>query len=115
MTDYTVIFGPQGYSQIVGGKEEIRTLYRDLFSRPDFKMNWTPMSAHLLHSGETGYTTGTFHWVMPNTSCSCVNDWHGTYLAVWDKEGFQRGKWKLKALFPSAEGKSVSCGCSALK
>jgi ketosteroid isomerase-like protein len=70
MMDYTVIFGTQGESQIVSGKEEIRTYYRELFSRPDFKMNWTPMSAQLLPTGATGYTRGTFHWVMPNNRCT---------------------------------------------
>src|SRR6185312_5929428 len=113
MMDYTVIFGTQGESQIVGGKEEIRTYYRDLFSRPDFKMNWTPISAQLLPTGATGYTTGTFHWVMPNSTCNCVNDWHGTYLAAWEKEGLPGGKWKLKALFPSADANSMSCGCGS--
>jgi ketosteroid isomerase-like protein len=48
MMDDTVIFGPQGYSQIVSGKEQIRIFYQELFSMPDFKMNWTPMSAYVL-------------------------------------------------------------------
>ena len=99
MTDSTVIFGPEGYSQIAGGKDAIAAYYRDLFSRPDFRLSWKPMSAQLLPTGTTGYTTGTFHWVMPNNQCRCVNDWHGTYLAVW--ESYAGGKWRLKALFPS--------------
>jgi ketosteroid isomerase-like protein len=112
MMDYTVIFGPQGYSQIVSGKEQIRTFYQELFSMPDFKMNWTPMSAQLLPSRATGYTRGTFHWIMPNSRCKCVNDWHGTYLAVWEEEN-PGGKWKLKALFPSVDANSVGCGCGS--
>jgi len=113
MMDYTVIFGPQGYSQIVSGKEEIRAYYRDLFSTQEFKVEWTPVSAHLLPSGATGYTTGTFHWVMPNKSCKCVSDWHGTYLAVWEKEQSTGVQWKIKALFPSADPNSLSCGCGS--
>lgn len=109
MMDYSVIFGPQGYSQIVSGKDEIRAFYRSLFSMPDFEMTWTPMRAQLLPSGTTGYTTGTFHWVMPNATCKCVNEWRGTYLAVWEVEIPGR-KWKLKALFPSAEGNMLGCG-----
>lgn len=112
MTDHTVIFGPQGYSQIASGKEQIRTFYQELFSMPDFKMNWTPMSAQILPSGATGYTRGTFHWIMPNSKCKCVNDWHGSYLAVWEEEN-PVGKWKLKALFPSVDANSVSCGCGS--
>ena len=112
MMDYSVIFGPQGYSQIVAGKEQIRTFYQELFSMPDFAMNWTPMSAQILASGSTGYTRGTFHWIMPNSRCKCENDWHGTYLAVWEEEN-PGGKWKLKALFPSVDAKSVGCGCGS--
>ena len=38
---------------------------------------------------------------------------HGTYLAVWEREPCpDPGPWKLKALFPSAEEGSVSCGCA---
>ncbi len=113
MMDSTVVFGPPHSSQRIVGSEEIKTYYRDMFAVPDFKMSWTPRVAQVLPSRQTGYTKGTFHWVMPNAKCHCVNDWHGTYLAVWEEEECPKGKWKLKALFPSAEEDSLGCGCGS--
>jgi ketosteroid isomerase-like protein len=112
MMESTVVFGPPRSVQHIVGKEEIRNYYRDMFGMPDFNMSWTPMSAQILPTGTTGYTRGTFHWFMPNDVCKCVNDWHGTYLAVWEEESLD-GHWKLKALFPSLDTKSVSCGCGS--
>jgi ketosteroid isomerase-like protein len=111
--DSTVIFAPQHYSGNLDGKEAIRTRYQDLFATPDFKMNWRPTSAQVLPSGATGYTKGTFHWVIPYSPCKCVSDWHGTYLAVWEEEDSAGGKWKLKALLPSLDATSSSCGCGS--
>jgi ketosteroid isomerase-like protein len=113
MMDSTVIFAPQHYSGNLDGKEAIRSRYRDLFTMSDFKMDWTPMSAQILPSTATGYTKGTFHWVIPNSPCKCVNDWHGTYLAVWEEENSAAGKWKHKALLPSLDATSLSCGCGS--
>jgi ketosteroid isomerase-like protein len=112
MMDSTVIFGPPHTAQRIVGSEEIRDYYRDMFAMPDFKMSWTPRTARLLPSGQTGYTRGTFHWVSPNYKCHCVNDWRGTYLAVWEQES-PRDEWKLKALFPSVEEGSSGCGCGS--
>ena len=112
MMDSTVIFAPQHYSGNLDGKEAIRSRYRDLFTMPNFKMDWIPMSAQLL-STATGYTKGTFRWVIPNSPCKCANDWHGTYLAVWEEENCAGGKWKLKALLPSLDPTSLSCGCGS--
>lgn len=113
MMDSTVVFGPPGSGQRIVGREEIRSYYRDMFSMPDFSMNWTPKAAQLFPTGTTGFTKGTFHWVSPNYKCHCVNDWHGTYLAVWEEERCPGGEWKLKALFPSLDQSSVSCGCGS--
>ena len=112
MMDSTVLFGPPYYSELIVGREEIRNYYRKMFSSPGFKMNATPRVAEVLPSGQTGYTRGTFHWVIPNDKCHCINDWHGTYLAVWEEES-PKGKWKLKALFPSTEDGSLGCGCGS--
>lgn len=113
MMDSTVVFGPPHSAQRIVGREEIRNYYRDMFGMPDFNMSWTPSTAQLLPSGQTGYTMGTFHWVSPNYKCRCVNDWHGTYLAVWEEEQCPGGQWKLKALFPSPEEGSSGCGCGS--
>jgi len=113
MMDPTVIFGPPHSAQRIVGKEEIRSYYREMFAMPDFNMSWTPETAEVLSSGRIGYTKGTFHWVSPNYRCHCVNDWRGTYLAVWEEEQCPQGEWKLKALFPSLEEGSVSCGCGS--
>jgi ketosteroid isomerase-like protein len=112
MMEPTVIFGTQHTDQRIVGKEEIRGYYRDLFSIPDFRMTWMPTTARILASGMTGYTEGTFHWVIPNTQCKCVNDWRGTYVAIWEEEDHAGGNWKLKALSPSVDDSSRSCGCA---
>jgi ketosteroid isomerase-like protein len=113
MMDATVVFGPPHSAQRIVGRAEIRNYYRDMFGMPDFNMSWTPRTAQLLPSRETGYTMGTFHWVSPNYKCHCVNDWRGTYVAVWEEENCPGGTWKLKALFPSLEKGSSSCGCGS--
>jgi ketosteroid isomerase-like protein len=112
MMDSTVIFGPPTSAQRIVGKEEIQDYYRTFFAMPNFRMSWTPKKAVILPSGETGYTSGTFHWILPNPGCHCVNDWKGTYLAVWELDSHISGEWKLKALFPSIEGGS-GCGCAS--
>jgi ketosteroid isomerase-like protein len=113
MMETTVIFGPPNSLWRLAGKEEIQHYYREAFAMPDFSMRWTPKSAQLLPSGNTGYTTGTFQWVSKEGKCHCLNDLHGTYLAVWEREPCpDPGPWKLKALFPSAEAGSVACGCA---
>jgi ketosteroid isomerase-like protein len=113
MMETTVIFGPPNSLTRVVGKEEIERQYREMFAMPDFTMRWTPKTAQLLPSGNTGYTTGTFQWLSTDGTCHCRNDLHGTYLAVWEKEPCPGlGPWKLKALFPSAEEGSVGCGCA---
>jgi ketosteroid isomerase-like protein len=113
MMDSTVIFGPPTSAQRIVGKEEIQSYYRTFFAMPDFSMRWMPQKAVILPSGETGYTSGTFHWILPNHGCNCINDWKGTYLAVWELDSRISGKWKIKALFPSIEKGSTSCGCGS--
>jgi ketosteroid isomerase-like protein len=113
MMEPTVIFGVQHTDQRIAGKQEIRAYYHDLFAMSDFQMSWVPTKARLLPSRMTGYTVGTFHWVIPNSQCKCVNDWHGTYVAIWEEEARAGGNWKLKALFPSTDRASVGCGCGS--
>jgi ketosteroid isomerase-like protein len=112
MMDSTVIFGPPTSAQRIVGREEIQDYYRTFFEMSDFRMSWIPKSASILRSGNTGYTRGTFHWILPNRGCNCVNDWKGTYLAVWELDSRISGKWKLKALFPSVDG-GTGCGCGS--
>jgi ketosteroid isomerase-like protein len=112
--DSTVIFWYNSPMR-TSGPDEIRRHFQELFATPGFVMTWTPQTAELLPTGVTGYTTGTFHWVIPNPGCRCAADWHGTYLAVWERKPCPdlNPPWKLKALFPSlGEGSIGGCGCA---
>jgi len=114
MMDSTAIFWYNS-SLRTSGPQEIQSHFRELFATPGFVMAWTPQTAELLPSGMTGYTKGTFHWVIPNEGCHCAADWHGTYLAVWERKPCPNldAPWKLKALFPSLEEGSVGgCACA---
>jgi ketosteroid isomerase-like protein len=111
--DSTVIFWYNSPMR-TSGPQEIQSYFRQLFATPGFLMTWIPQTAELLPSGMTGYTKGTFHWVIPNPGCHCAADWHGTYLAVWERKPCPDldPPWKLKALFPSLEEGSIGgCGC----
>jgi hypothetical protein len=100
MMDYSVILGPQGYSQIVQWHRENSRLLSGIILDARFqneldtdkRTNTTPLARLAI---QEEHSIG-----------------HGTYLAVWEAEN-PGGHWKVKALFPSVDAQSVSCGCGS--
>jgi ketosteroid isomerase-like protein len=75
------------YSMPVSGKDSIIKL---LEAHPDsnYKLTWVPIRAEVAHSGEMGFTYGTYALVIKN-----VGHEEGTYCTVWKKD--KDKKWKF--------------------
>jgi len=81
---------PQG--NIHRGKEELRKLWANEFAKLDYSLTWQLNEAHVAHSGDIGYTSGS--WDMKFTSKAGKQiEYHGTYLSIWKKQS--DGKWKV--------------------
>jgi ketosteroid isomerase-like protein len=74
------------------GKTAIATATASAFAIPDFKLEWYPKQIAVAHSGELGYTTGTYTWTFKDASGKPASD-KGKYLTVWKKQ--QDGSWKV--------------------
>jgi ketosteroid isomerase-like protein len=94
----------------VAGQESIRKFLADCLAIPGVTITLKPNSAHLLPSGQAGYTTGTYDWVMPNDLCHCTNEFRGTYITVWSLG--HDAQWKVKS-FTLVEVAGSVCGCAA--
>ena len=105
----TVVISLSEPMQPVGGTENVRKHFASLFAIPGFTMKWEPDSAYIFSSGITGYTTGRYTIVTPNSLCRCTNTEYGSYVSVWRRP--EGGEWKVKAFIPSLEG-GMGCGCS---
>jgi ketosteroid isomerase-like protein len=93
----------------VAGREAIRKFMTDYFSVPGLTITLKPNAAHLSPSGQAGYTTGSYDWVVPNVACHCTNEFRGTYITVWSL-GYD-AQWRVKS-FTVFEGSGHGCGCA---
>ena len=77
----------RSFSMPVKGKDSVINLFK---AHPDstIKLSWIPIYADVAHSGDLGYTYGTYSITLNGT------DTHGgTYCTIWKKDG--TGKWKF--------------------
>jgi ketosteroid isomerase-like protein len=75
---------------IATGKDALaKTIARD-FAGGD--LTWHGNKAGVARSGDLGYTTGTYEWVLKSSSGKLATD-KGKYLTVWKKE--PDGSWKV--------------------
>ncbi|HUN63357.1 MAG TPA: DUF4440 domain-containing protein [Candidatus Sulfotelmatobacter sp.] len=74
------------------GRTAIAKATASAFAIPDFKLEWHPEQVAVAHSGELGYTTGSYTWTFKNASGKPASD-NGKYLTVWKKQ--QDGSWKV--------------------
>jgi ketosteroid isomerase-like protein len=77
---------------IATGRNAITKLTASAFAIPDFKLVWHPDKVGVAHSGDLGYTSGTYLWTFKDPSGKLVSD-KGKYLTVWKKQG--DGSWKM--------------------
>lgn len=93
----------------VAGRETIRKFMADYFAIPGLTITLKPNAARLLPSGQAGYATGTYDWVVPNVVCHCTNEFRGKYITVWTL-GYD-AQWKVKS-FTAFESTGRGCGCA---
>jgi len=97
------------YSQPVVGQTEISKYLAGYFAEPGWTITLKSEVAHLSPSGDAGYTSGTYEWIIPNAACRCKNDFKGTYVTGW-RLG-DDGRWRIKS-FTVLEESGIGCGCS---
>jgi ketosteroid isomerase-like protein len=74
------------------GKNAIAKLTASAFAISDFKLVWHPEKVGVAHSGDLGYTIGTYDWSYKDASGKAITD-KGKYLTVWKKQA--DGSWKV--------------------
>ena len=73
------------------GRAAIGDLFKGFFALPNFTIAWTPSEAHVVKSGELGYSSGAYRMSFSDPSGKTVPD-HGKYVTIWRRE---HGKWKV--------------------
>jgi hypothetical protein len=75
------------FSMPITGKDSIVNL---LNSYPDssYTLTWVPIKADVAHSGELGYTYGTYSLIIKN-----IGKEEGTYCTIWKKD--KNHSWKF--------------------
>ena len=76
---------------IATGHEAISKLFAGFFALPDLKIEWRPNNVDVAHSGEMGYSTGTYAMTFKDPAGKAIED-HGKYVTIWKK---QRGLWRV--------------------
>jgi uncharacterized protein (TIGR02246 family) len=79
-------------SPTLTGKVAIAKFIAKSFAIRDYKIAWHPTRADVAHSGELGYTSGTYRMSFKDESRKTVSD-NGKYLMVWKKQ--TDGAWKV--------------------
>lgn len=77
---------------IATGKEALTKLIGSAFAIPDYTLSWHANKVGVAHSGELGYTSGTYDFSLKDPSGKTISD-RGKYLTVWKKEA--DGSWKV--------------------
>jgi uncharacterized protein (TIGR02246 family) len=74
-------------------RDAIRKVWMDLFSSPGAAVSWKTTKVEVAHSGDMGYTSGTYQLTMNDATGKPTAD-HGKYIVVWEKKA---GTWKAAA------------------
>jgi ketosteroid isomerase-like protein len=77
---------------IATGKDALTKLIGSAFAIPDYTLSWHANKVGVAHSGELGYTSGTYNFSLKDPSGKTISD-RGKYLTVWKKEA--DGSWKV--------------------
>ena len=75
------------YSMPITGKDTIVSLF-NAYSDSNYVLTWVPIRADVAHSGELGFTYGTYLLTIKN-----VGKEEGTYCTVWKKD--KNHSWKF--------------------
>ena len=79
-------------SPIATGRDALTKLIGSAFAIPDYKLRWHANKVGVAHSGELGYTSGTYDFGLKDASGKIISD-KGKFLTIWKKEA--DGSWKV--------------------
>jgi len=77
---------------MVTGKDAIRKWAGGMLASPGFSLKWQSAKVEVAHSGDIGYSRGTFELTMTDPKGAPIMD-HGKYIEVWKKQ--TDGAWKV--------------------
>lgn len=77
-------------ANLISGPEAIRTHYAE--TPAGVVLEWKPLKADVSHSGDLGYTVGTYEFRAPGPDGKPVTR-HGKYCSIWKKQA--DGRWKF--------------------
>lgn len=77
---------------IADSKEAISKMLTGFFALPDLRISWQVGRADVAHSGDLGYTSGTYEMTFNDPTGKTVSD-KGKYVTVWKKQ--KNGSWKV--------------------
>jgi len=79
---------------IAMGKDQIRAIWSQLMSNPDYSLSWRRTKIEVAQSADLAYETGTFNLtVADQTGKSSASP--GKYVIAWKKQA--NGEWKAAA------------------
>ena len=80
------------HGNVYRGKDELRKLWTNEFSNPDYSLTWQLNEANVAQAGDIGYTSGSWDLTFTSKDGKQIK-YHGTYVAIWKKQ--TDGTWKV--------------------
>jgi hypothetical protein len=77
----------------VEGAAAIKEFMGPVFARPNFRLEWRPITSGLAPGGALGYTVGTWEGVNLGENGARTVRGHGAFVTVWKRQG--DGSWKV--------------------
>jgi ketosteroid isomerase-like protein len=91
------------HRHVMSGKKEWEPFIHQMFSRPEFELDWEPARVEVRPSDDIGYTAGNWRATWKDADGK-PTELSGSYLAVWERQ--EDGEWKVFAETEDA-GKSM--------
>jgi uncharacterized protein (TIGR02246 family) len=79
---------------IATGKDQIRAVWSQLMSNPDFSLSWRPTKIEVAQSADLAYEIGTFDLTLADQTGKSTAS-RGKYVIAWKKQA--NGEWKAAA------------------
>ena len=76
------------------GKDQIRAVWSQLMSNPDFSLSWRPRKIEVAQSADLAYEIGTFDLALADQTGKSTAS-RGKYVVAWKKQA--NGEWKAAA------------------
>jgi uncharacterized protein (TIGR02246 family) len=79
---------------IATGKDQIRAVWSQIMSNPDYDFSWRPTKIEVAQSVDLAYEMGTFDLTVADQAGTSSAS-RGKYVIVWKKQA--TGEWKVAA------------------